>query len=138
MDILNIVLYFVTFATPNSRSTCHCCKLVLLFWKRNAALCQMKAVLHLISIPGASFTKLTCVSDVTFGKFLLGNTYNLLQQFNSFYFWIPSLNYYGRYWTKFRQNFSWCVFFFRSKFFQKLRIFPNIAGWINPCINQII
>ncbi len=34
--------------------------------------------------PGASFTKLTCVSDVTLGNFLLCNTYNYAQQCNSF------------------------------------------------------
>jgi hypothetical protein len=34
---------------------------------------------------GASFTKLTCVSDITFGNFLLWNTYNFVQQCNSLF-----------------------------------------------------
>jgi hypothetical protein len=35
---------------------------------------------HGVATPGASFTKLTCVSDVTFGNFFIQNTINFLQQ----------------------------------------------------------
>jgi hypothetical protein len=49
---------------------------------------------------GASFTKLACISDVSFGNFLLWNTYNFLKLCNSFYFWMPSLNYNCRFKTK--------------------------------------
>jgi hypothetical protein len=44
------------------------------------------AFMSLHIAPGASFTKLVCVSDVTFGNFLIRNTYNFVQQCNSFYF----------------------------------------------------
>jgi hypothetical protein len=33
---------------------------------------------------GPSFTKLTCVSDLSFGDFILWNTYNFLKQCNKF------------------------------------------------------
>jgi hypothetical protein len=46
---------------------------------------------------GASFTKLTWIFDVSFGKFLLWNKHNFVKKFYSFYFFMPSLNKNGKY-----------------------------------------
>jgi hypothetical protein len=55
--------------------------------------------------PGASFTKLTCVYDASFGIFLLLNTHNFVKKYNS-------QNYNGRYKTIIlAKNFLNCVIF---------------------------
>jgi hypothetical protein len=105
-------------------------------WKYHSAIKNLPSLQEIFSIflliglsPGASSTNFTCISDVSFGNFLIWNTNNFAKYCSSFLNAKPELP-----WQTLNKNSSQKICFkcviFGSKIVQKLRIFPKWALWM--------